>query len=147
MPAHMSPAQAAEVVGVSRWSIMRAINARKLQAVRGNRNQWLIASDDLAAWAEVRSAQCAPAGDGAQVAQVGDLAKLGADLAAVRAEAAAAVARADAAERARDVAEASVITGGGWLRRWRRIGRSPGGACAGRGSFRNRPEKENPATM
>lgn len=106
MPAHMSPAQAAEVVGVSRWSIMRAINARKLQAVRGNRNQWLIASDDLAAWAEVRSAQCAPAGDGAQVAQVGDLAKLGADLAAVRAEAAAAVARADAAERARDVAEA-----------------------------------------
>lgn len=48
--AHMSPAQAAQVAGVSRWSIMRAINAHDLQAHRDNRNHWRIAPDDLDRW-------------------------------------------------------------------------------------------------
>ena len=47
---HMSPAQAAQAAGVSRWTIMRAINSHELQASRNNRNQWLIASDDLDRW-------------------------------------------------------------------------------------------------
>ena len=48
--AHMSPAQAAHVAGVSRWTIMRAINSQELLAIRDNRNQWRIAPDDLDRW-------------------------------------------------------------------------------------------------
>jgi excisionase family DNA binding protein len=48
--AHMSPAQAAQAAGVSRWTIMRAINSQELQAIRGNRNQWKIALDALDRW-------------------------------------------------------------------------------------------------
>jgi len=47
---HMSPAQAAQVAGVSRWTIMRAINSHALQAKRDNRNQWRITTDALDAW-------------------------------------------------------------------------------------------------
>mgnify|MGYP003380966825 FL=1 len=47
---HMSPAQAAQATGVSRWTIMRAIKAHELRAVRDNRNQWRITSDDLDRW-------------------------------------------------------------------------------------------------
>ena len=46
----MSPAQAAQVAGVSRWTIMRAIKSHELQASRDNRNQWRITSSDLSAW-------------------------------------------------------------------------------------------------
>lgn len=49
-PLHMSPAQAAHVAGVSRWTIMRAINAQELQAIRDNRNQWRIAPNALDRW-------------------------------------------------------------------------------------------------
>lgn len=49
-PLHMSPAQAAHVAGVSRWTIMRAIKSHELQATRDNRNQWKITSDALDAW-------------------------------------------------------------------------------------------------
>jgi excisionase family DNA binding protein len=47
---HMSPAQAAQVAGVSRWTIMRAIKAQELQAIRDNRNHWQIAPDALDKW-------------------------------------------------------------------------------------------------
>jgi excisionase family DNA binding protein len=47
---HMSPAQAAQVAGVSRWTIMRAIKAQDLQATRDNRNQWRISAESLKAW-------------------------------------------------------------------------------------------------
>lgn len=47
---HMSPAQAAQVAGVSRWTIMRAIKAQNLQAIRDNRNQWRITTESLNAW-------------------------------------------------------------------------------------------------
>lgn len=47
---HMSPAQAAQAAGVSRWTIMRAIKSQKLKAIRDNRNQWRIAAPDLEMW-------------------------------------------------------------------------------------------------
>ncbi|KAA8420759.1 helix-turn-helix domain-containing protein [Acetobacter pomorum] len=54
--AHLSPAQAAQIADVSRWTIMRAIKSADLQAFRDNKNQWRIKTDDLNAWL---SAQCA----------------------------------------------------------------------------------------
>ncbi len=48
--AHISPAQAAQAAGVSRWTIMRAIKSHELQATRDNKNQWRIAADDLDRW-------------------------------------------------------------------------------------------------
>lgn len=47
---HMSPAQAAQVANVSRWTIMRAIKSQDLLAIRDNRNQWKIAAKDLDLW-------------------------------------------------------------------------------------------------
>ena len=47
---HMSPAQAAQVASVSRWTIMRAIKSQELLATRDNRNQWKIAAEDLDRW-------------------------------------------------------------------------------------------------
>lgn len=45
----MTPQQAAHLSGVSRWTIMRAINSQQLKAHRNNRNRWQIAHADLAA--------------------------------------------------------------------------------------------------
>lgn len=90
---HMSPAQAAQAVNVSRWTIMRAINSKKLNALRDNRNNWIIAPDDLERWA---AAHCAKDKPSAQVDEAPLLREL---LASERV-------RADAAERARDQAEA-----------------------------------------
>ena len=89
---HMTPADAAQVAGVSRWAIMRAIKSHKLKAQRNNRNHWQITQDDLAAWCAhtVRTAHTAHADDSAEL----------------RAQLAGETARADAAERARDQAEA-----------------------------------------
>ncbi|MFC6197764.1 helix-turn-helix domain-containing protein [Ponticaulis profundi] len=49
-PSHMSPAQAAQVSNVSRWTIMRAIKTQDLQASRDNRNQWRITPEALQNW-------------------------------------------------------------------------------------------------
>lgn len=46
----LSPAQAAQVVGVSRWTVVRAINAQALRASRDNKNQWRIKLEDLQTW-------------------------------------------------------------------------------------------------
>jgi len=88
---HMSPAQAAQVVNVSRWAIMRAINSHKLMASRDNQNHWKIAPDDLEAWCahSVRIAQAAHPNASSELRE-----KLAYE-----------TARADAAERARDQAE------------------------------------------
>lgn len=58
---HMSPAQAAQAAGVSRWTIMRAIKSQELQAKRDNRNQWKITAEDLDRWRlhSVRTAEIA----------------------------------------------------------------------------------------
>lgn len=57
--AHLSPAQAAQVADVSRWTIMRAIKSTDLQAFRDNKNQWRIKIDDLNTWLHTHHAQCA----------------------------------------------------------------------------------------
>lgn len=53
----MSPAQAAQLKGVSRRTIMRAIESYELQAFRDNRNHWKIDPQALDKWAD---AQWAP---------------------------------------------------------------------------------------
>ena len=58
-PAHLSPAQAAQLVKVSRRTIMRAIDTQELPAFRDNRNRWQISPEALGTWA---SAQWAPTG-------------------------------------------------------------------------------------
>ena len=55
--APMSPAQAAQLKGVSRRTIMRAIESHELQAFRDNRNHWKIDPQALNKWAD---AQWAP---------------------------------------------------------------------------------------
>ena len=92
---HISPTEAAQRVGVSRWSIMRAIKAGKLRAKRDNRNHWIITPDDLNTW----SAQCAHTVRKQAVAHPNEVIEL-------REKLASETARADAAERARDQAEA-----------------------------------------
>lgn len=57
--APISPAQAALSIGVSRRTIMRAIERRELQAIRDNRNRWKIDPADLKSWV---SAHWAPSG-------------------------------------------------------------------------------------
>lgn len=47
----ISPAHAAQSKGVSRRTIMRAIDALELKAVRDNRNRWKIDPEDLDRWA------------------------------------------------------------------------------------------------
>jgi excisionase family DNA binding protein len=53
----MSPAHAAQAKNVSRRTIMRAIEALELKAIRDNRNHWKIDPQDLDKWADT---QCAP---------------------------------------------------------------------------------------
>ena len=48
--AHISPAQAAQAAGVSRWTVMRAIKDHILLAKRDNRNHWRIDPEDLDRW-------------------------------------------------------------------------------------------------
>lgn len=55
----ISPAQAAQLKGVSRRTIMRAIEIHELQAFRDNRNHWKIDPQMLDMWAD---AQRAPSG-------------------------------------------------------------------------------------
>lgn len=55
----MSPAQAAQVADVSRWTIMRAIKSGDLQAFRDNKNLWRIKTDDLNSWLSAHPAQYA----------------------------------------------------------------------------------------
>jgi excisionase family DNA binding protein len=92
---HMSPTEAAQRIGVSRWSIMRAIKTHKLGAKRDNRNHWLITPDDLSTWSaqsahNVRQQTAAPPHEVIELRE-----KLASE-----------TARANAAERARDQAEA-----------------------------------------
>lgn len=53
----LSPAQVAQRHNMSRRTVMRAVEAHELKAIRDNRNHWKIADDDADAWAR---AQCAP---------------------------------------------------------------------------------------
>lgn len=93
---HMSPAQAAQVAGVSRWTIMRAIKAQELQATRDNRNLWRITPDALDMWraSTVRTPTDLHTSHTPEI------------VAELRERLSAEMVRADSAERARDQAEA-----------------------------------------
>ena len=49
-----TPQKAAGIAGVSRKTVMDAINAQKLKATRNNRNHWVISEDDLKVWMDSR---------------------------------------------------------------------------------------------
>lgn len=51
----LSPQQAADQAGVSRRTIMVAIEKMALKATRNNRNNWLITKDDLRSWMDQRA--------------------------------------------------------------------------------------------
>lgn len=93
---HMSPAQAAQAAGVSRWTIMRAIKSHDLPAHRDNRNQWKITAEDLRDWRShtVRTL------DEMHTSHTTE------EELELRAKLAAETVRADSAERAREQAEA-----------------------------------------
>lgn len=55
----MSPTQVAQATNTSRRTVMRAIEAKDLQAFRDNRNHWKIAPQAVEQWA---LAQCMPSG-------------------------------------------------------------------------------------
>lgn len=50
----LSPQQAADQAGVSRRTVMVAIEKMALKATRNNRNNWLITQEDLHSWMEQR---------------------------------------------------------------------------------------------
>lgn len=56
LSAHLSPAQAADRAGVSRWTIMRAVKSGRIEGHRDNRNHWRLDLESVDAWA---AAQCA----------------------------------------------------------------------------------------
>ena len=96
----ISPAQAAHITKVSRRTIMRAIEAKELQAFRDNRNRWKITPSDLEKWA---TAQLTPTGQTHPKMPTLPTSETFVEL---HEKLATATARADAAERARDQAEA-----------------------------------------
>lgn len=50
-----TPQEAADRSGVSRKTIMDAIDSKKLNAIRDNRNRWQIGEDDLKRWMDSRT--------------------------------------------------------------------------------------------
>ena len=50
----LTPQKAADVAGVSRKTVMDAINAHYLHAVRNNRGHWQITETDLQTWMDGR---------------------------------------------------------------------------------------------
>lgn len=46
----LTPQQAADKVGVSRTTIMNALQDRVLHGVKNNRNRWQITDEDLSKW-------------------------------------------------------------------------------------------------
>lgn len=63
----MSPTQVAQAIGISRRTVMRAIDSRQLQAFRDNRNHWKITQEAFSSWA---SAHCAPTAQTLPFAQI-----------------------------------------------------------------------------
>ena len=55
-----SPQKAAGIAGVSRKTVMDAINAEKLKAKKNNRLHWIIFEDDLKAWMDSRGVKPKP---------------------------------------------------------------------------------------
>lgn len=94
----ITPNEAASILGIGRSSIMRAIKAHKLLAMRDNNNNWTIEKAELERWAADRKSRSRPLTEQVAEKEVMDTPETLQKLA--KAEA-----RADAAERARDQAE------------------------------------------
>lgn len=95
---HMSPAQAAQAAGVSRWTVMRAIKSHDLRASRDNRNQWRISQEDLDQW----RSHTVRTGEDAHTMHTSQVETFSVAEVELREKLAAALARADAAEADRD---------------------------------------------
>lgn len=76
----LSPEQAAKRAGVSRRTLLRAVQLQEIQAVRDNRNRWRIEVESLDAWALRRT----PTAQRPDLAQ--SSAQLDAELAGLRVE-------------------------------------------------------------
>ena len=76
MPSKMliSPAQAAEIIGVSRRTIMRAIETHDLQAFRDNKNHWKIEMKALNQWKRTEHARSEHAHSEASAISLQDMA-------------------------------------------------------------------------
>lgn len=106
---HLTPAQAAQAAGVSRWAIMRAIKSMKLRAIRDNRNFWSIAPDDLADWCTAQGVHTVRTGADilpAHPSDIAELSELRSSLAASRAAAELLAVRLEAANSRADAAQA-----------------------------------------
>jgi len=57
MAGTLTPAQAAQLSGISRWTIVRAVQSGQLKAHRNNRGHWLVERDAFEAWCSARGAQ------------------------------------------------------------------------------------------
>lgn len=97
----LSPAQVAQLAGVSRRTVMRAIDGHDLRAIRDNKNRWKVSPEDASSWA---SAQCAPSEQPPTepTPSPTDLSAIQAENIQLRERLTAATARADAAEAERD---------------------------------------------
>lgn len=51
----ISPAHAAQLLNISRRTIMRAIETHEIKAFRDNKNHWKIAEEELERWAKSRT--------------------------------------------------------------------------------------------
>lgn len=102
----LSVTEVAQLAGVSRWAIHRAIKSRALKAIRDNRNEWRMSPEDVADWrgatvpAQLRATDVAQTDvAGATAAEVAELRE---KLLAAQLGEAVASARAAAAELERD---------------------------------------------
>lgn len=59
-PAHLTPAAAAARAGVSRTTIIRALQSQHLRGIRDNAGRWRIDADALDAWRAARAATVQP---------------------------------------------------------------------------------------
>lgn len=82
----LTPEQAAKRAGVSRRTVLRAVQAQELLAVRDNRNRWRIEADRLDAWARPRAPNGQSADDAQTHAQDAELAALRVQIAIRQAE-------------------------------------------------------------
>lgn len=53
----VSPSKAAQIAGVSRWTIIRAIQKSEIEGLRDNRNHWQVNEKSLQSWCDARDAR------------------------------------------------------------------------------------------